>query len=104
MVPHARGNAEVGEGRQAELERVRRSGSAFDRRESFPNVAGVASPILAADGEVLAALSVSGQAGRINLARVDAAVRTAALAIAQDLALAESIVRPVLGRRPLSTP
>jgi DNA-binding IclR family transcriptional regulator len=66
-------------------------------------VAGVASPILAPDGEVLAALSVSGQAGRINLARVDAAVRTAALAIAQELALGESIVRPVLGRS-LSTP
>jgi DNA-binding IclR family transcriptional regulator len=84
---------------RAELERVRRSGSAFDRRESFPNVAGVASPILAPDGEVLAALSTSGRAGRINLARVDAAVRTAALAISQDLALAESIVRPVLARR-----
>jgi IclR family transcriptional regulator, acetate operon repressor len=84
---------------RAELERVRRSGTAFDRRESFSNVAGVASPILAADGEVLAALSISGQVGRINLTRVDAAVRTAALAIARDLAAAESIVRPVLAPR-----
>ncbi|AJE80531.1 IclR family transcriptional regulator [Streptomyces albus] len=79
-----------------ELERARRSGSAYDRRESFPTVAGTASPLLAADGTVVGALSVSGLAGRINLSRLDAAVRTTALTISRDLAEAELIVRPVL--------
>jgi IclR family transcriptional regulator, acetate operon repressor len=82
---------------RTELDRVRRAGVAFDRRESFPDVAGVAAPVLGADGEVLAALSVSGAAGRINLGRLDVAVRTSALAITRDLAAAESIVAPVLG-------
>jgi DNA-binding IclR family transcriptional regulator len=57
---------------------------------------GVASPLLAADGAVLGALSMSGLPGRINLARLDAAVRTTALAIGRDLAEAELVVRPVL--------
>jgi DNA-binding IclR family transcriptional regulator len=85
------------DGLRAELAWVRRTGVAFDRRESFPNVMGVASPVLGFDGEVLAALSISGLPGRINLARLDAAIRTSALAITQDLAAAVSIVRPVLG-------
>lgn len=84
---------------RAELERVRRARVAFDRRESFPDVTGVASPVLGPDGTVIAALSISGLVGRINLSRVDAAVRTSALAITQDLAVAESVVRPVLARR-----
>jgi DNA-binding IclR family transcriptional regulator len=84
---------------RAELDRARRARVAFDRGESFANVAGVASPVLSPDGEVLAALSVSGTVGRINLTRMDVAVRTSALAITRDLAAAESIVRPVLGRR-----
>jgi hypothetical protein len=37
-------------------------------------------------------------AGRINLTRLDAAVRTTALAISRDLAEAELLVRPVLRR------
>ncbi|WP_033295816.1 IclR family transcriptional regulator [Amycolatopsis jejuensis] len=81
---------------EAELERVRRARVAFDRQESFPDVTGVASPIFGPDGAVLAALSISGMAGRINLSRVDAAVRTSALAITRELAMAESVVRPVL--------
>ena len=41
---------------------------------------------------------MSGLAGRINLARLDAAVRTTVLAIGRDLAEAELVVRPVLRR------
>ncbi|MFC5745624.1 IclR family transcriptional regulator [Actinomadura rugatobispora] len=70
----------------AELERVRRRGVAYDLRESFPNVVGVASPIMGADGEVAGALSMSGLAGRISLTRVEAAVRAAALAVTRRLA------------------
>ena len=64
-----------------ELTRVRRRGVAYDLREAFPNVVGVASPIMAPDGEVAGALSLSGLAGRISLSRVEAAVRAAALAV-----------------------
>lgn len=87
------------DGLRAELERVRRGRVAFDRRESFSDVTGVASPVFGPDGTVLAALSISGLAGRINLSRVDAAVRTSALAITGELAAAQSVVRPVLPRR-----
>lgn len=82
----------------AELERVRRRGAAFDRMESFPNVVGVAAPVMGPSNEVVGAVSCSGMPGRINLARVDGAVRTTALAISRDLARAQSIVAPVLGR------
>ncbi|WP_206269475.1 hypothetical protein [Streptomyces antioxidans] len=51
---------------------------------------------LTPDGTVVGALSVSGLAGRINLSRLDAAVRTTALAINRDLAEAGLVVRPVL--------
>ncbi|MCF7547904.1 IclR family transcriptional regulator [Pseudonocardia sp. WMMC193] len=81
-----------------ELDRIRRTGTAFDRQESFPTVTGVASPLLDGDGTVVGALSMSGLAGRINLSRLDAAVRTTALAISRDIAEAELIVRPVLRR------
>ncbi len=84
---------------RAELERVRRARVAFDRQESFRDVTGVASPVFGPDGTVLAALSISGMAGRINLSRVDAAVRTTALAITRELEMAESVVRPVLAPR-----
>lgn len=81
-----------------ELRRVRRRGVAFDRRESFPNVVGVAAPVTGPRDEVLGALSMSGLAGRINLARVEAAVRSTALAISRELAKAQAIVAPVLGQ------
>jgi IclR family acetate operon transcriptional repressor len=81
-----------------ELERIRRRGVAYDRQESFATVVGVASPVTGPDSEVVAALSVSGLAGRINLSRVEAAVRAGALAISRELLLAQSVVPPVLGR------
>jgi IclR family transcriptional regulator, acetate operon repressor len=84
---------------RAELDHVRRAHVAFDRQESFPNIVGVASPVLDPGGRAVAALSVSGPAGRFNVSRLDAAVRASALAIARDLAAAESLVSPVLIRR-----
>lgn len=69
-----------------ELDDVRRKGAAFDRRESFNNVAGVAVPIFDYAGKAVAAVSVSGVAGRINLPRFDMAARAAALTIARAYA------------------
>ncbi|WP_039805438.1 IclR family transcriptional regulator [Nocardia araoensis] len=71
-----------------ELARIRQRGIAYDRQESFRGIMAAASPILGPGGEVVGALSVSGLAGRINLARVDAAVRASALAVSRELARA----------------
>ncbi|WP_406036483.1 IclR family transcriptional regulator [Micromonospora sp. NBC_00898] len=68
-----------------ELERIRAAGVSYDREESAPGVVCAASPVFGPDGEVLAALSVAGRTGRINLTRVDQAIRTAALAISRSL-------------------
>lgn len=80
------------------LDKVRRRGVAFDREESLPSVVSVAAPVRDGD-EVAAAVSMAGYAGRIDLGRMEAAVRTTAMAISRDLEAAHSVVRPVLGRR-----
>lgn len=80
----------------SELDKIRQRGVAIDRQESLPTIVGVAAPIQAPDGTLLAAVSMSGVAGRIDANRMDAAVRTTALTISRDLAEARSIVRPVL--------
>lgn len=87
-----------------ELERIRRKGVAYDRQESFATVVGVASPVTGPGGEVAGALSVSGLAGRINLTRVEAAVRAGALAISRELVQAQSVVPAVLGQAGLRVP
>ncbi|MBD2894653.1 Transcriptional repressor IclR [Actinomadura sp. RB99] len=84
---------------RAELRRVRRRGVAFDRQEALNGIVGIAAPVIGPDEEVLAAVSMSGVVGRIDTARMDAAVRTTAMTISRDLERACSIVRPVLQRR-----
>ncbi|MGW6333127.1 IclR family transcriptional regulator [Nocardia rhamnosiphila] len=83
---------------ERELEQVRRRGVAFDRQEAIRGIVGVAAPIFGPGDEVLGAVSSSGVAGRINLTRIDAAVRTTAVSISRDLSRAQSVVRPVLRR------
>jgi len=83
---------------ERELARVRRRGVAFDREESMPSVVAVAAPVIGPEGDVVAAISMAGFAGRIDLGRMDPAVRTTAVAVSRDLAQAQSVVRPVLGR------
>lgn len=70
-----------------ELRRIRESGIAYESEESGHGVGCAASPILGPDGQVLAALSISGWTGRLDLRRVGPAVRTAALALSRDLAV-----------------
>lgn len=69
---------------RTELAEIRKRGVAFDRRESFNTVAAVAVPIFDAD-DVIAAVSISGVAGRISLPRFDMAARAAAITIARAL-------------------
>ncbi len=54
----------------AELERVRKQGYALDNEETFPGIRCVAAPIRNAQGRVVAALSVTVPAPRLNDARV----------------------------------
>ncbi|WP_236056902.1 IclR family transcriptional regulator [Mycobacterium sp. SM1] len=61
-------------------------GIAYDYEESQAGLVCAASPITAANGAVVGALSVSGWAGRLNVRRLGPAVRTAALALSRDLA------------------
>lgn len=70
----------------SELTRIRERGIAYDLEESRPGVACVASPIVGADGDVVAGLSVSGWHNRINLDHSAVAVRTAALGLSRQLA------------------
>ena len=81
---------------ERDLQRARKRGVAFDRREALPTIVGVAAPVFGPDGTLLAAVSMSGVMGRIDLNRMDAAVRTTAMTISGELAQARSVVRPVL--------
>ncbi|QTX05667.1 IclR family transcriptional regulator [Agromyces archimandritae] len=73
---------------RTELEEIRRRGAAFDRQESFLTVSGVAVPVFDANGDVVAAVSISGLSGRINLPRFDIALKAAALTISRAYAAA----------------
>lgn len=68
-----------------ELARIRGTGLAYESEESGPGVGCVASAVVGADGRPVAAISISGWSGRLNLRRVGPAVRTAALAMGREL-------------------
>jgi DNA-binding IclR family transcriptional regulator len=71
---------------QRTLRSARAHGIAYDYEESQAGLVCAASPLTAASGAVVGALSVSGWAGRLNVRRIGPAVRTAALALSRDLA------------------
>ena len=82
------------------LARVRREGVAYDREEADPGVHCVAAPVTGPDGACVAALSVTGPAGRLDLCRLAAVVSTAAHQASRVLAahsaerFARSATRP----------
>lgn len=61
---------------RAELERVRRTGVAFDREESVLGVVCVAAPIVDVTGAAVGAISVTGPNSRIDIDRLAPAVRS----------------------------
>jgi IclR family transcriptional regulator, acetate operon repressor len=68
-----------------ELAEVARTGVAFDREEAFDGVVCVAAPITLRRFPDLAAISVTGPPGRLDIDHVAAAVRVAAFAISRNL-------------------
>lgn len=70
---------------EAELAAVRDRGVAEEHEESAVGVACVAAPVLDADGQAVAAVSISGWVNRLNTSRLAPAVHTAALGISRIL-------------------
>jgi DNA-binding IclR family transcriptional regulator len=77
-----------------ELRRIRELGIAYESEESGPGIGCAASPIIGPDGQVVAAMSISGWNGKLDLRRVGPAVKTAALALSRDLAIRGPAARP----------
>lgn len=70
---------------RAELATARDCGVAFEREESTVGITCVAAPIFNPRGSVIAAISITGWANRLNPDRYASAVRTAALGISRVL-------------------
>ncbi|MEJ2579770.1 MAG: IclR family transcriptional regulator [Kineosporiaceae bacterium] len=68
-----------------ELRTIAEAGVSFDRQESAMGVVCAAAPVFDQDGQVRAALSVTGRAERLDVERMAPAVRTAALALSRTL-------------------
>jgi IclR family transcriptional regulator, acetate operon repressor len=69
-----------------ELQDIRRTGLAFDREEATVGLVCVAAPVIAADGEAVAALSVSMPAGnRLTPAKTGPAVMAGTRALSREL-------------------
>ena len=77
-----------------ELRRIRELGIAYESEESGHGIGCAASPILGADGTAVAAMSISGWSGKLDLRRIGPAVKTAALAMSRDLAVRGPAARP----------
>ena len=70
---------------RAELIEVAASGLAREENESTAGSSCVASPVMDSSGALVAALSVTGAAGLLDIDRVGPAVRTAALALGRQM-------------------
>jgi len=69
-----------------ELAGIQERGYAVNREESEPGVVAVAAPIYDRRRGVIAAISVTGHARRLDLERLSLAVRTSAMAVTRQLA------------------
>lgn len=69
-----------------QLERVRETGLAFEHEESAVGLGCIASPVVGADGDVVAAVSLTGPVTRFDPRRAAGAIRGAATGIQSTLA------------------
>lgn len=79
-----------------ELTAIRKQGVSYDRQESDVGIVCTAAPVFGPDGEVVAALSVTGRAERLDIVRMAPAVRTAALALSRTLAARPPMAGPAV--------
>jgi len=68
-----------------ELAEVRKTGLGYEREESTMGVVCVAAPVMDAERSPIAAISIAGWSNRLDVRRVSAAVRSAAMAIAREV-------------------
>jgi DNA-binding IclR family transcriptional regulator len=68
-----------------ELRRIKEAGIAYEHEESGHGVSCAASPIFGPDGQPVAAISISGWNGKLDVRRIGPAVKTAALALTREL-------------------
>lgn len=71
-----------------ELDRAHEQGYGLNREESEVGVAAVAAPVYDSCRRLIAAISITGNAQRLDLERLAPAVRTAAFAVSRELAAA----------------
>lgn len=71
-----------------QLRAIRKRGYAVNSEETHRGVVSVAAPVLDPDGTAIAAVSVTGRAGRVDVHRLAPAVRTATLGLSRVLAQA----------------
>jgi DNA-binding IclR family transcriptional regulator len=76
------------------LAEVRRNGIAYAREELTPGSLSVAAPVVADDGEVVAALAVVRGSGRVDLRRLAPAVRCAAISTSRALQRRRRLTHP----------
>lgn len=69
-----------------ELARIRSTGLSYEREESGPKISCVASAITLPSGAPLAAISVSGWSGTLDLRRIGPAVKTMAVSLTREVA------------------
>lgn len=77
-----------------ELRTITETGVSYDRQESAVGIVCAAAPVFGEDGEVQAAISVTGRAERLDIERMSPAVRTAALALSRTLGGQPAAARP----------
>lgn len=68
-----------------ELSRIRSTGLAYESEESGPGIGCVASPVIGDNGLAIAAMSISGWTGKIDMRRMGPTVQAAAAALSREL-------------------
>jgi DNA-binding IclR family transcriptional regulator len=81
-----------------ELARTLERGYEINREESEVGISAVAAPILDHRRQVIAAISITGNAQRLDLERLAPAVRTAGLSLSRELSQATARGTLVVGR------
>jgi DNA-binding IclR family transcriptional regulator len=89
---------------QRDLARTLERGYGINREESEVGVSAVAAPVFDHRRRVIAAISITGHAGRLDLDRLAPAVRTSALSLSRELSHSTASGTLVLSAREITDP